>query len=152
MRLTFSPAIFGPAAHWWFSFLQSHVKFQSQRATTLARVATDQVVFSTSNLALFLSTMSALEPSQNGNTAKDRVQDRLQSTYVTALSKNWMVWPFVQVVNFSFVPVEHRVMVVNVVALGWNCYLSYLNSQGGKPKSELVEETVSAKAKELKKT
>ena len=95
--------------------------------------------------------MSALEPSQNGNTAKERVQDRLQSTYLTALSKNWMVWPFVQAVNFSVVPVQHRVMVVNVVALGWNCYLSYLNSQGGKAKSELVEETVSAKAKELKK-
>jgi len=33
--------------------------------------------------------------------------------------------------NFKFVPLEHRVLVVNVISLGWNCYLSYLNSQGG---------------------
>ncbi|KAG9980650.1 hypothetical protein KCU78_g21604, partial [Aureobasidium melanogenum] len=44
--------------------------------------------------------------------------------------KNWMLWPFVQAVNFKFVPLQHRVLVVNVVSLGWNCYLSYLNSTG----------------------
>lgn len=29
-----------------------------------------------------------------------------------------MVWPLVQAVNFRFVPLEHRVLVVNVVSLG----------------------------------
>ena len=59
-------------------------------------------------------------------------QERLKSKYVEALKKNWVVWPPVQAVNFTFVPLEHRVLVVNIVSLGWNCYLSYVNSQGGK--------------------
>ena len=59
-------------------------------------------------------------------------KEKLSSTYGNALAKNWMLWPLVQTVNFKFVPLEHRVMVVNVVSLGWNCYLSYVNSQGGK--------------------
>lgn len=59
-------------------------------------------------------------------------KDRLQSKYIEALKKNWIVWPPVQAVNFTFVPLEHRVLVVNIVSLGWNCYLSYVNSQGGK--------------------
>lgn len=47
--------------------------------------------------------------------------EKLQSTYWEALKKNWMVWPAVQAVNFKFVPLEHRVLVVNVVSLGeWN--------------------------------
>ena len=77
-------------------------------------------------------------------------KEKLKSTYLEALKKNWMVWPPVQAVNFKFVPLEHRVLVVNVVSLGewipyldveerddankcsgWNCYLSYVNSQGG---------------------
>ena len=58
-------------------------------------------------------------------------KDKLESTYATALQKNWMVWPFVQAINFKVVPLQHRVLVVNVVSLGWNCYLSFLNSQGG---------------------
>jgi len=57
-------------------------------------------------------------------------QKKLETSYFTALQKNWMVWPAVQAVNFKFVPLEHRVLVVNVVSLGWNCYLSYLNNQG----------------------
>lgn len=45
-------------------------------------------------------------------------QDKLESTYWTALKKNWMLWPAVQAVNFKLVPLEHRVLVVNVVSLG----------------------------------
>ncbi len=45
-------------------------------------------------------------------------KDKLDSTYFTALQKNWMVWPFVQAINFKLVPLEHRVLVVNVVSLG----------------------------------
>lgn len=78
-------------------------------------------------------------------------KDKLAGTYTTVLQKNWMVWPWVQAINFKLVPLEHRVLVVNVVSLGtlwvwewgevvgvlladgvrvgWNCYLSYVNSK-----------------------
>ena len=61
---------------------------------------------------------------------------RLQDKYVEALKKNWILWPPVQTLNFTVVPLEHRVLVVNVVSLGWNCYLSWVNSQGSQPKEE----------------
>lgn len=74
-------------------------------------------------------------------------KDKLESTYWQALSKNWMVWPFIQIVNFKFVPLHHRVLLVNVISLGWNCYLSFLNSQGGK-KVEEIEEVAGEVAKD----
>lgn len=77
-------------------------------------------------------------------------KEKLQSTYTSALAKNWMVWPLVQSVNFKFVPLEHRVLVVNLVSLGWNCYLSYLNSQGASQAKleELEEVDVMAQGRE----
>lgn len=45
-------------------------------------------------------------------------KEKLRGTYWEALKKNWMVWPAVQAVNFKLVPLEHRVLVVNVVSLG----------------------------------
>ncbi|KAL9614515.1 MAG: hypothetical protein Q9167_000965, partial [Letrouitia subvulpina] len=75
----------------------------------IARVATDQTVFASTNLFCFLSSMAIME----GTSPKDK----LDSTYRTALAKNWMVWPWVQAANFTLVPLEHRVMVVNIVAL-----------------------------------
>jgi protein Mpv17 len=66
---------------------------------------------------------------------------KLQSTYLTALKTNWQIWPGVQFVNFAYVPLDFRVLIVNVVSLGWNCYLSYLNSQGGGAGTEKDGET-----------
>ncbi|OCK77323.1 hypothetical protein K432DRAFT_384777 [Lepidopterella palustris CBS 459.81] len=116
-------AIFGPAATTWFKFLQSRVQLTNPNATILARVACDQFIFAPTNMFVFLSTMATLE----GTDPKKK----LDQTYKQALTKNWMVWPWVQMVNFKFVPLEHRVLVVNIISLGWNCYLSYLNSAGG---------------------
>ena len=45
-------------------------------------------------------------------------KEKLKGAYWTALQKNWMLWPAVQAVNFKLVPLEHRVLVVNVVSLG----------------------------------
>ncbi|KAF2139826.1 uncharacterized protein K452DRAFT_289202 [Aplosporella prunicola CBS 121167] len=114
-------AIFGPAATTWFKALQ-RIQLGSTNATIVARVAADQLLFAPTNMCLFLSTMAVLEGTSP--------QKKLESTYMPALQKNWMVWPFVQIGNFKFVPLEHRVLVVNVISLGWNCYLSFLNSQG----------------------
>lgn len=103
--------VFGPAATKWFSFLQRKVVIPGRpNLEILARVAADQVVFAGCNLFVFLSTMAILE----GTDPKKK----LESTYFNALSKNWMVWPVVQFTNFKFVPLEHRVLLVNVVSLG----------------------------------
>ncbi|KAK4999545.1 Protein required for ethanol metabolism [Elasticomyces elasticus] len=132
-------AIFGPAATTWFRFLQSRVRIAGRpNLEILARVGLDQAVFASCNLFVFLSSMAIME---GGEPRK-----KLESTYAGALKSNWMVWPWVQMTNFKFVPLEHRVLVVNVVSLGWNCYLSYLNSQGsgggdgGKDGSKLPRE------------
>ncbi|KAL8837786.1 MAG: hypothetical protein Q9170_002404 [Blastenia crenularia] len=103
-------AVFGPAATTWFKFLQNRITLRSENATIAARVLTDQSVFASTNLFCFLSSMAIME----GTSPKDK----LDSTYWTALQKNWMLWPFVQAVNFKLVPLEHRVLVVNVVSLG----------------------------------
>jgi len=74
-------------------------------------------------MTLFLSTMAYME----GNSPVQRLKD----AFVPGYQKNLMVWPWVQFTNFKYVPAEMRVLVVNIVSLGWNCYLSFLNSGGG---------------------
>ncbi|KAF2172261.1 hypothetical protein M409DRAFT_49984 [Zasmidium cellare ATCC 36951] len=123
--------IFGPAATTWFGFLQRKVVIPGRpNLEIVARVVTDQTVFASTNLFCFLSSMAIMEGTDPSKKLKD--------SYFTALQKNWMVWPAVQFTNFKFVPLEHRVLLVNVVSLGWNCYLSFLNSQ---PSGNLGEST-----------
>jgi protein Mpv17 len=108
--------VFGPAATTWFSFLQRRVVLGGKYTTILARVGLDQLIFTPTNLFCFLSSMAIME----GTSPKAK----LKSTYETALKKNWMIWPGVQFVNFAYVPLEYRVLLVNGVSLGWNCECS----------------------------
>ncbi|KAI8955628.1 hypothetical protein F4801DRAFT_273885 [Xylaria longipes] len=112
--------VFGPAATTWFSILSKRVVLRNKNAEILARVACDQLLFAPTFIGVFLSSMAVLEGSS--------VKDKLEKSYWPALSTNWMVWPFVQMANFKFVPLHHRVLAVNVVSIGWNCYLSMVNT------------------------
>jgi protein Mpv17 len=103
-------AIFGPAATKWYSFLQRKINLQSQSTTIAARVLADQVVFATINMGCFLSSMAILE----GRSPRER----LEKSYFAGLKANWVLWPAVQAINFSIVPLQHRVLVVNIVSLG----------------------------------
>lgn len=96
------------------------MNLKSANGTMLARVALDQCVFAPVFIGVFLSSMATLE----GNP----VREKLDKNYTTALTSNYMLWPFAQAINFKVVPLEHRVLFVNVISIGWNCYLSYLNS------------------------
>lgn len=114
-----SAAVFGPGATKWYQFLQRKIVLRNKNAEIVARVAADQTVFATTNMFVFLSSMAIMEGSDP--------KKKLESTYTTALAKNWMVWPWVQAINFKFVPLDHRVLVVNIVSLGtwavfWNVY------------------------------
>ncbi|KAJ5096412.1 hypothetical protein NUU61_005768 [Penicillium alfredii] len=103
-------AFFGPVATTWFGILQRHVVLKSTKTTTLARVAADQMVFAPLQLTCFLSSMAIMEGSDP--------MEKWRSTFEPSYKANLIVWPFVQGANFSFVPPELRVLVVNVVSLG----------------------------------
>ncbi|XP_072536052.1 mitochondrial inner membrane protein Mpv17 isoform X2 [Salminus brasiliensis] len=45
--------------------------------------------------------------------------------YMDALISNYYLWPAVQIANFYFIPLHHRLAVVQVVAVVWNSYLSW---------------------------
>ncbi|OAQ98812.1 hypothetical protein LLEC1_01923 [Akanthomyces lecanii] len=113
--------VFGPAATTWFNFLARRVTFTNKRVETLARVFIDQSVFAPTMIGVFLGSMATME----GASPKER----LQKTWWPALQTNWMVWPFVQTINFAFLPLQYRVLFANVISIGWNSYLSWVNSK-----------------------
>jgi protein Mpv17 len=106
----------------WYRALSRRVVFKDKNAEVLARVAVDQTLFSPTFLVIFLSTMAYCE----GRDPKENIK----KNFFPILATNYMVWPWVQLANFKFVPLNHRLNLANTVAIGWTCYLSYMNSRG----------------------
>lgn len=60
----------------------------------------------------------------------DHMRKKLGAVYWDTLVANWTIWPGVQMLNFNFVSLNYQAVVVSVVALGWNSYMSLQNSKG----------------------
>lgn len=138
-KLTHAQVIFGPAAANWYRGLNRFVVLRNKNAEIAARVFLDQAVFSPTFLGIFLITMGILDGHH------DPIA-HVRGHYWELLKTNWMVWPPVQLTNFKFVPLQHRLTFANIVAIGWNCYLSYMNSH----KTTAAEEEGVAEAESVK--
>ncbi|KAI0344924.1 hypothetical protein BDW22DRAFT_1353736 [Trametopsis cervina] len=124
LRATFyGGALFGPAVTKWFQLL-NRIKFSTPTRTTVFRVYLDQFMFAPCVVGFYFGSMTLME----GKTISD-AQARIEKAYVPTLVRNWAVFIPTQLVNFAIVPPHLRVLVVGVVSLFWNTYLSIANAQ-----------------------
>jgi hypothetical protein len=52
-----------------------------------------------------------------------------RDVYVTTYIVDCVVWPPLQLINFTFVPLRYQVLYVNACNLGWNSYLSLMSGK-----------------------
>ncbi|CAL8316007.1 unnamed protein product [Lota lota] len=109
----------GPVVGGWYKVLDRLVVGGS-KSDAMKKMLLDQLVFAPCFLGAFLGLSGALSGlSAEQNAAK------LKRDYTDALISNYYLWPPVQIANFYFVPLHHRLAVVQVVAVAWNSYLSW---------------------------
>ncbi len=56
-----------------------------------------------------------------------KIKDALWPT----LKVNWVVWPVLQGINLSVVPLQYRILYINFCSIFWSAYLS--NMAAAKP-------------------
>lgn len=55
----------------------------------------------------------------------EEVKHELQRSYFKILRDQYCFWPFVQMVNFYFIPLTYRVLFGSMAALAWNTMFSF---------------------------
>ncbi|KAL9552070.1 hypothetical protein MBANPS3_003963 [Mucor bainieri] len=143
-RMTAFGGVFaGPALSNWYRFIDRKVTTKNAFQGLATKVVLDQFIFAPFFIAddhtsiqckcvlLIQLGYPAFFTGQGIFEGKSlqEIKDKLSSGYTTALIGNYKIWPAVQVVNFYFTPLNYRLMVTNVVALGWNAYLSTVNQR-----------------------
>ena len=112
-------ALVAPVVHYWYGGLARFFPGSSPMVVA-KRVVWDQAFFSPLFLPTWLTSLWLLE----GQTSQD-ISTMLQAEVPTALVANWALWVPAQLVNFRYIPGKFQVLFSNVVALGWNAYLSF---------------------------
>ncbi|XP_003723286.1 protein Mpv17 [Strongylocentrotus purpuratus] len=109
----------GPTLFAWYKLL-NRIYPGSGKLTPLWKMLTDQSVCAPTFLVAYFSIV-ALTTGKKVDEVPAIVRRDVPSTY----AKGLMIWPAIQLVNFYYVPLLHRVMVVNVVNIVWTTYLSW---------------------------
>ena len=86
-----------------------------------SRVAVDQITNMPLNMIVFLA-WPALLTGEGINAALRNVRGSFLDGYLFALS----IWPFVHPLSFRYVPLEHRLLVLNFCSLGVFSYATWV--------------------------
>lgn len=131
--LAYGLLIAGPATHAWYVLMDRAVRVPGLTGTAV-KVALDQLVVNHAFIACFFSFMTLFESG-----SADGVPARLQSDHMPAFLASLRVWPLVNMINFSLVSPEFRVVVGSAVNVGWITYLS-ISAAASKPANQPVVE------------
>ena len=89
--------------------------------TLIIRVLFDQSLNSPMIITFFFLLIPVLE----GKSLRES-KKKLKEGFWATLKANWCYWPFVQLINFRFVPVPYQVLFTNFAALIWNAIFSFM--------------------------
>lgn len=120
-------AIAGPLYCWWYSFLGTrlhHKLLTFTKHPNVAKVFLDQCVFGPPELVLFFGTTSVI-----AGMNRNEIYEKMRVEFLPTYALDCTIWPIIQFLNFKFIPVTYHAVVVNVGALFWCAYLSYVASR-----------------------
>ncbi|ELT92548.1 hypothetical protein CAPTEDRAFT_92614, partial [Capitella teleta] len=115
----FGACVVGPALRTWYGILDKIV-VTTKKWGPLAKVTLDQSLFAPVFGGIFLYSMTLW-----GTKSHETSVLKLKQDYTTILLNNYKLWPAAQIVNFYFIPLQHRILYVNFIAVIWNTYLAY---------------------------
>ena len=125
-RMTAWGGMFAPLAHYWYGALD-HMIPGSGAAVVASKVAADQLTWTIYINCAFFWTTTVMETGSSQKGMK-QIYDKLEDT----LKVNWVVWPVLQAVNLSVVPLQYRLLYINFASLFWS---AYLGNQASTPKA-----------------
>ena len=123
-----------PVLNFHYGTILQWVSTKTTPLAILLKVTVDQTLFA----PFFLTYVFITLPLMEGKTLEDGKKSVKEKMWPSLLV-NWKIWPLVQFLNFSLIPVRYHLLVVNSVAVWWNAYISWMwnNSVSSESKADI---------------
>ncbi|UJR36883.1 hypothetical protein I4U23_029596 [Adineta vaga] len=109
----------GPFVRYWYYALEK--VFSNTRLKPIKMMFADQTIAA----PLLNAAMIAYLPLVNGKSF-DEIKLRFLLDFPTVMKANYAVWPLIQLTNFYFIPVHHRVLYANMCAIIWSTFVAFV--------------------------
>ena len=137
VRMGLVGLIIAPVICTWYLILDTIVP-GTAKAAGFKKMLLDQSLFAPIIICFFFVVTETLA----GKRPRE-IKKMLQERYVQTLITNYKIWPLAQTLNFTFIPTQYRVGFVQIVAIFWNVYISWMaNKPMAKATLNAVKEPV----------
>ncbi|EFJ42510.1 hypothetical protein VOLCADRAFT_107206 [Volvox carteri f. nagariensis] len=109
----------GPSAHYWQKFMEQLFSGRKDFKTVLQKVLVDQLTYGPVCNVLFMSFATLVLEGKPFSF----VRQKIAKDYPGVQLNGWRLWPLAALINYRFVPLQFRVLFINVVAFIWTTFL-----------------------------
>ena len=116
----------GPITHYWYKILfeKLTIAIKDPIIGLAVQILLDSIIFSPITVSGYFTLRSIMEGS-----GMEGIKDKLSTRLVKTVLGAWKFWPAANIINFGFIPLEFRVLYMNVLSVFWSFYLTYVNGQ-----------------------
>ncbi|KAG2446540.1 hypothetical protein HYH02_008527 [Chlamydomonas schloesseri] len=115
----FGAAYTGPSAHFWQKFMEWLFSGKVDIGTVLLKVVVDQLSYGPVCNVLFMAFATLV---LEGRSLVE-LRSKIRKDYPSVQLYGWRLWPLAALINYRFVPLQFRVLFINLVALCWTTFL-----------------------------
>jgi Mpv17 / PMP22 family len=134
-RFMFLNVVFvAPVLHFWYVGLARAIPGTSL-VPVLKRVFYDEFVFTPVYVPILMTILWSLE-----GVEPKHLPRMIREEWLTIMIFDWSVYVPVQFINFRYVPVKFQVLVINLVGVGWNCFVCW-RAQGQQARQKEIKES-----------
>ncbi|GFR48060.1 hypothetical protein Agub_g9895 [Astrephomene gubernaculifera] len=109
----------GPSAHYWQKFMELLCSGKTDVKTVTLKVLIDQLTYGpVCNMLFMLFAAVAME-----GRPLAAVLRNIPHEFPAVQLDGWQLWPLATLINYRFVPLQFRVLFMNLVALLWTVFL-----------------------------
>jgi len=109
----------GPLSHYYYQFWETRLPHDGNLANTALQILIDQTFWAVTWNAMYYAALGAMQLE-----SPQQIWKTVSSTWWELLKTGWKLWPLAHIGTYGFVPVEQRVLYVDMVELVWVTVLS----------------------------